>query len=117
MNVVLHSVVDALNIHIVRAASSLDGPLGITNPGGLPDDSASGIIGKIVLWLLGIISIIALAVLVYGGLMYILSFGDEKKAEKAKYIIMYAIIGVIVAGASFAIMSTVKSILIPTTGL
>ena len=54
---------------------------------------------------------IALLAVVVGGVMYIISLGDESKTARAKKIILYAILGVIIGGAAFAIVLTLESIL------
>ena len=52
-------------------------------------------------------SVIALAVLILGGLRYILAQGDESKLESAKKTILYAIIGLIVIGLAAVIVNFV----------
>lgn len=47
-----------------------------------------------------LIAALALAALVWGAIMYITSMGDEGKADTAKKVILYAIIGLIVLGAA-----------------
>lgn len=48
----------------------------------------------------------AFAMLFYGGYMYAASFGNEEQTGKAKKIIISAIVGIIIALAAFAIVST-----------
>jgi hypothetical protein len=55
--------------------------------------------------LLALMAIVALAVIVIGGILYIISFGDEKRAERAKTMILYAIIGLIIVGLSALIVN------------
>ena len=57
-----------------------------------------------VLYAVGIISVI---MLIYGGLRYVVSGGDSKKVTDAKNTIIYAIIGLIVAILSYAIVNFV----------
>jgi hypothetical protein len=45
--------------------------------------------------------------LIYGGLRYVISGGDSKKVTDAKNTIMYAIIGLIIAILSYAIVNFV----------
>lgn len=74
--------------------------------------SADSILTKIINWILGLAAVIAVGVIIWGGLMYILSFGDEGKAGTAKKIIFYAVIGLILVGGSFVIVRMVRDILI-----
>ena len=47
-----------------------------------------------------LVAVLALAALVLGGAMYIIALGDEQKTTRAKKIILYAIIGLLVIGAA-----------------
>jgi hypothetical protein len=51
-----------------------------------------------------LVSITAVIMIVYGGIKYIISMGDDKDTEKAKHIILYAVIGLIVVGLATAIV-------------
>lgn len=69
------------------------------------------IITRIITFLLGITGILALLALIIGGLSYITSFGNEVKAERAKKIALYAVIGLLVTGLSFALLSIIELLL------
>lgn len=56
---------------------------------------------------LGFVGLLAGIFLIYGGVQYVLSRGDERAAEKAKSTILYAVIGLIVIGLSAAIVNFV----------
>ncbi|MDD3480923.1 MAG: pilin [Patescibacteria group bacterium] len=60
----------------------------------------STIIG-IVLYLIGAVAIISL---IYGGFLYMTAGGDAEKTTKARNVILYAILGVVVVAASFLIV-------------
>jgi len=72
------------------------------------DTSIIFIIQDIALYMLALVSVIALIAIIWGGVMYILSVGDESRAEKAKRIILYAIIGIIIALSAFTIIALVR---------
>jgi hypothetical protein len=48
--------------------------------------------------------------LLYGGYLYISSQGDESSVTKAKSILLYSIIGIILIGLSAVIVNTVISV-------
>lgn len=78
---------------------------------GMPTElvGESGIIQRftsIALYVIGAISVI---MLIWGGLRYILSGGDNKKITDAKNTILYAIIGLIIAFLAYAIVRFVLS--------
>jgi amino acid transporter len=54
-------------------------------------------------FLLSIVGILALIMLVMGGIMYLGAAGDEKRVETAKKILLYSIIGIVIALASMVI--------------
>jgi uncharacterized membrane protein len=80
------------------------------------DTNIVNVILRIVNFLLGLVAVLALAVLVWGALSYILSLGDESKTEKAKKTIFFALLGVILAGASFVILNVVKNLFVGPPG-
>src|SRR5258706_10099297 len=56
------------------------------------------------IFLVGAVSVIMIIV---GGLRYVISNGDQKAVEGAKNTILYAVIGIVIAIASFAIVTFV----------
>lgn len=52
-----------------------------------------------------IAGLVAAAFIVYGGVRYIISRGDEDAAEEAKATILYAVIGLIVIGLAAALVN------------
>ena len=62
-------------------------------------------ITKIIEVFLTIVATIAVIVLVYAGVRYIISLGNEDEAERAKRMILYAVIGLIVIGLSAVVVN------------
>lgn len=73
------------------------------NPGLPVEDLAPGVAG-IVKVALGLVAVVALAFIVYGGFRYIVSRGDEREVETAKSTITTAVIGILVIGIAYAIV-------------
>lgn len=69
------------------------------------------ILRNVILFLLSLIAVIALAAIIWAGVLYVASFGNEKRIHTAKQIILYAILGLLLAGGSFAIIQLVSSVL------
>ena len=61
-----------------------------------------------------IVGVIAVIMLIIGGIKYVISGGDSKKVTDAKNTILYAIIGMVIAVFSYAIVTFVLSAL-PTS--
>ena len=67
----------------------------------------NGVFGRITNVILLIVGIISVVMLIYGGLRYILSGGEQKKVTDAKNTILYAIIGLIISLLAYAIVNFV----------
>ncbi len=82
---------------------------------GLPFESRSGagvgdgiaIIIKEVIKYIGLLAILALT---YGGILTVLSYGEEEKLKSAKKILTYSIVGIVLSGAAYAIIDAINSL-------
>jgi ABC-type Na+ efflux pump permease subunit len=63
---------------------------------GLCTPGLRGLVLKMVNWVLLFLGLIATGFLIYGGFLYITSAGNDENINKAKKLIMYAAIGIIV---------------------
>jgi len=80
-------------------------------PVGIPSKAIEVVIEDAVKWILGIAIGISIVFLIYGGLYYVTSSGDTEKAQTAKKIIKYALMGLAIAGISYVIVETLDMIL------
>lgn len=69
--------------------------------------SAEDSVKKIVNALLYLVGITAVIVIIIAGFMYMTSAGDPSKASKAKNALLYAVIGLVIAIAAYAIVNWV----------
>lgn len=76
-------------------------------PAGLSNTDLGGIVINITNYILGFITIVAVLMLIWGGIRYLTAVGDESAVEEAKNIIMQAIIGLIIVGISYSIVVVV----------
>ena len=58
---------------------------------------------------LGVLGLLAVIVIIYGGFMYTTSAGDASKIKKAKDTIMYGVVGLVIALLAYAIVNFVVS--------
>lgn len=77
---------------------------------GIQDDPVQNILLSITLFVTGLIGVLAVLMIVVSGVMYMLSAGDTARAETAKKILTYAIIGLIVALLAWVIVSVVSRV-------
>lgn len=88
-----------------------------TNPntGAAPAVAAQGTLGQnvttIINYFLGILGLIAVAFLIYSGVLMVTAGGDEGQIEKARKIITYAVIGIVIILLSWTIVTFVTSAL------
>lgn len=88
----LKDYIDPLNI-----SANSDSQVGITN-------SFSFAVATILDQVFGILGIIALCIIIYSGIKYILSFGKKDQAKKALNYMTWAAIGLVVIFLSYAVV-------------
>jgi len=72
-------------------------------------DTLTAVSVKVLNFLLSIIGVIAIIMLVIGGMTYLTAAGDEGKAEVGKRITTYAIVGIAVALAALVIVTQIAN--------
>ncbi|MBU0981705.1 pilin [Patescibacteria group bacterium] len=56
---------------------------------------------------LGFLGFVATVMVIYGGVLYVTSAGNEENVQKAKKILMYAVVGIVIILISFALINTI----------
>ncbi|MCK4592402.1 hypothetical protein KAT63_03105 [Candidatus Parcubacteria bacterium] len=92
-----------LTANLAMAASSWGAP---PQPGGVPINIESGLL-NLTNWILGFVSMIAVLMVIWGGVLYLTSAGDESKAESGKKTVTYALMGLIIAGLAYGIIKVI----------
>ncbi len=69
---------------------------------GVPTKPIPDVLDDLIGWILGIGLMLTVTYLVWGGINYISSSGDTQKTEKAKKVVKYALLGILVIGLSYA---------------
>jgi hypothetical protein len=80
---------------------------GLKAAGGDTKDTSGTLITKVINVMLFIIGVLSVIMIVYGGILYVISAGDSGRVSKAKNTIMYAIVGLVVALLAYAIVNFV----------
>lgn len=62
---------------------------------------------RIVNYFLTFLGLIAVVMVIYGGITYVIAAGEDEKIGNAKKIIMYALIGLVIVLVSFAVVNTI----------
>lgn len=79
-------------------------------PSGVPGDLESAIM-NITNYILGFIAIIATLIVIYGGVRYLTAMGNDDEVGKAKKTIYSGIIGIVICGLAYALVTIVFSLL------
>ncbi len=77
----------------------------------LPKGTIKGIFTNLMLWMLGIVGLVAIIGFCIAGILYLTSAGDDEKQKKAKSAMTYSIIGVVVALSGYVIWNSVQTML------
>lgn len=88
------------------AGLTAEAPKSVTDATG-GETSLRGLILTIVDYFLGFLGLLAVIMVVYGGVTYVSSAGNDEAVGKAKKIIMYALIGIIIILLSFVVVRAV----------
>jgi hypothetical protein len=77
----------------------------LTNPLGTTDLRI--IIARVISAILGVTGSIALLMFIYGGFMWLISAGDDKRVKAGKDTLKWATIGLVVIVAAYTLVSTI----------
>lgn len=81
------------------AAVILINPLGVTDP--------RLIVANIIKAILSVVGTLALLMFVYGGVIWITSFGDSKRVDKGKTIITWTVLGLAMIASAYVLVNAV----------
>jgi hypothetical protein len=80
-----------------------------------PAAAAGGTLGQnittIINYFLGLLGLIAVAFLIYAGVLMVTAGGNDEQITKARKIIMYAVIGIVIILLSYTVVTFVSSAL------
>lgn len=83
----------------------------ILKPSGLAELEFIPFLISLIKFALGFIAVVALIVIIYGGFLYVTAAGDESKAANGKRAILYALVGILIIGASILLINTAISLI------
>jgi cytochrome bd-type quinol oxidase subunit 2 len=116
------AIMSAPTAALAQSATPTTGQFG-TSPSGTGYDVSAGAAGLttgltfyqiltfVMNWLIAMLGIGAVISFVIAGILYLLAAGDEAKTEKAKNIMTYAIIAVVVAMIGFIVLRLIANFL------
>ena len=89
-----------------------------TDAVGGSEDSSSlpDTIGNIINVMLFIVGLVAVVMIIYGGISYVISMGSPDKIKRSRDIIIYSVVGLVVAIIAYALVSWVVTSLNGSSG-
>jgi uncharacterized membrane protein len=109
------TVVSALGLALLStvkaSALSVDDGINHAGGGGQSDKSVTDIVGIVVQTAMYAVGIISVIIIVFAGIMYATSAGDEAKVKKAKHAIIGGLVGLAIAILAWTITNFVFSAL------
>lgn len=94
-------------LHVLPVASALALPDPEVDPSGTGEGSLRVVVVQMVDYFLGFLGLLAVIMVIYGGVLYVTAGGKEEQSNKAKKVIMFAVIGLIIILLSYALVNTV----------
>lgn len=88
----------------------------ITQTTGLGTTAPTSVVTSIVSWMLGILAVIAVVLVIFAGIQWMTSGGNEEKVTAAKNLLRAALIGLVIILAAYGIALYVFRILSNVTG-
>ena len=73
-------------------------------------NSPSELIATIIQYAIGIAGILWVIGITWWGIQMILSVGEDEKQKKARYILIYSVLGVIIAGLAYSLVTILSSV-------
>lgn len=77
-----------------------------SKPSGVPTEFDGAVLNA-TNWILGFVGMIAVLMIIWGGVVYLTSAGDEDKARTGKKTLTYAVIGLVIAGIAYALVNVI----------
>lgn len=110
MMVMALSLMSVFQLASAQTSTAVGGGTVLSSPedniiGGQSD--ARSLVNTVLKYFLGFLGLLCTVMIIYGGILYVTSAGEEEKTKKGRNIILYAIIGIIIIVASYAIVNTV----------
>lgn len=76
------------------------------------EDGIYGIIWSVIALLIQYVAVFAVLAVMYGGIMYLISSGDEEKTKKARTIIIWALVGTLISVSAYTLITMLNRIVI-----
>ena len=99
------------NSALAQSGGFWDNPQGGTPPNVAAQGTLGQNVTRIINYFLGLLGLVAVGFLIYAGVLMVTAGGNEEQVGKARKIITYAVIGIVIILLSYTIVTFVSSAL------
>lgn len=114
------SLMSLIPVTSVHASAALKKVRGVAKkskvPGAESGTSLQAAMGGLIQQMLGMVGVVLVILIIYGGLMWMTAGGNEEKVTKAKKLLTSAIIGIVIIFGAYAITEFVLKSVLTATG-
>ncbi len=71
------------------------------------ESSIKALVQTLLNFFLSFLGFVATVMVIYGGILYVVSAGNDENVGKAKKILLYAVVGIVIILLSFALINTI----------
>ena len=96
---------------LISSLAPLTTSAALTAIDGVPSKSLTDVLNDLTKWILTFGLALCVILMIWGGLNYVASTGDEERISKAKKTIHYALYGIAIIGLSFAMIKVISDTL------
>ena len=111
LNKIIYATAAAMPLSVLAINPTAGIPDALTAGGSITAKAPAAIADTLFDWFLALAGVAAVAGVVYGGILYAVSGGDETKVTKAKQVVLYGIIAGIVIILAYGLVSFLTGIL------
>lgn len=94
------------------STSTTDYGLNFVKNKGMVESNWVEVVGRVIRAIIGIVGVLLLVMMIYGGVLYMTSAGSEDRIGMAKKVLTYAIFGVVVVALAFTVTTYIVNALI-----
>ncbi|MFA5360261.1 MAG: pilin [Patescibacteria group bacterium] len=91
---------------------SSGGTVTLDNPLGKGNTDIPTLLGKVINSIMGVIGSLALVMFIYGGIIWMLSAGNQEQVTKGKNILIWAAVGIVIIFSSYALVKLVLTAMV-----
>ena len=100
-----------INSALAASTDIWNNPQGVQAPSAAAQGSFTDNVTRMINYFLGILGLIAVGFLIYSGILMVTAGGNEEQIGKARKIITYAVIGIVIVLLSYTIVTFISSAL------